>query len=164
MRNERHTKEDFLAGVKNRINNGSWGLEELNYLNDYHAKYHLNYEDIGDLLDNAFKYAYQLALEDGIMNQLESDQLGEIQKLSMAPIPQNRMQREALKHHIMFLMNKIEFNHALQEQAQLQEDLAPEPVPVKKPEPVPEVEPVKHRVNSVYHRTPRPKLTPYSYW
>lgn len=161
MRNERHTKEDFLNGVKNRIKNGSWGLEELNYLQDNHPKYHLNYEDIGNLLNDAFQYTYQLALEDGVMNQLEADQLAQIQKLAMAPIPQNRMQRDALKHQIMFLVNRIEFTHALQERAQLDATIEEQ---VEVPPPTPQKEPVKERVNSVYYKTPRPKLTPYNSW
>jgi hypothetical protein len=101
-----------------------------------------------------------LALEDGIMNQLEVDQIAQIQKLTMAPIPQNKMQREALKHQILFLRNKIDFAHVLQEQEQLKEQIEPEPTPVPKPE----VESVKEKINKVYYKTPRPKLTPYTYY
>jgi hypothetical protein len=162
MRRERHTKEDFLTGVQERVKTHVWGLDEINYLHENHSKYHLNYEDIGNLLNDVFIHTYQLALEDGVMNQLEVDQIAQIQKLAMAPIPQNKMQRDALKHQILFLRNKIDFAHVLQEQEQLKEKLNHELTP--EPEFKPEIESVKEKINRVYYKTPRPKLTPYTYY
>jgi len=156
MRNERHSKLDFLSGVTERVKDGRWGLDEVEYLYENHSKYHLNYEDIGNMLNELFQYTYHLALEDGVMNEMEIDQLTQVQKLAMAPIPQNKMEREALKHQIRSLVKKIEVSHHLQEQVQLEAHIEEKLEEVK--------EPIKERVNSVYYRTPRPKLTPYNSW
>jgi hypothetical protein len=156
MRSERNTKEEFLGGVQDRIKNGHWGLDEIEYLLENHSKYHLNYDDIGVLLNDVYKYTYYMALEDGVMDQLEVDQLTQINKLIMAPVPQNKAQREELKFQIRFMARKIEQVHAIHEKVLEQEHAQYEPQP--------EPEPMKERVNKVYYKSPRPKLTPYTYY
>lgn len=155
MRIDRNTKEDFLAGVTARIENGSWGLDEVEYLQENHSKYHLNYDDIGTLLQAVYTYTYGMAMEDGIVNQLENDELAQIQKLRLAPAPQNKVQRDNLKLQIMFLVKRFEIVNSLQEKVQLENQIIQE----KALEP----EPVKERVNSLYYKYPKPKLTPYTY-
>lgn len=192
MRIDRNTKEDFLKGIKQRINDGSWGLDELSYLLDNNMKYHLNYEDIGVLLKDAFIYTYALAMEDGVLNELENDQLANFQRLAMEPVPKNRAQRQDIRNQIIFLTRRFELTHGIQENLQQQPkpNLKPKPIPVKKAavlapvlnpnivpknkeleenlenefEPEPEPETVKERVNNVYYKYPRPKLTPYNYY
>ena len=132
MRNERNTKEVFLAGIKERIKDGRWGLDEVEYLQENHPKYHLNYDDIGTLLMDAYQYTYYLALEDGVVDELELDQLTQIKKLTMSPIPQNKAQREDLKFQIRFLVRKIEELNFVHEQTLEQEVInTPEPEPMK---------------------------------
>jgi hypothetical protein len=39
--------ESFKAQVVERIQDGRWGLEQVQYLNDKKVEYHLSNEDIG---------------------------------------------------------------------------------------------------------------------
>ncbi len=158
MRKLRNTKEEFVAGVHERINDGRWGLEEIQYISEHHTKYHLNYEDIGSFLVQAYYYAYSLALEDGVISQLEQARLGEIRAVvNTNSIPSNRVQREDLKNRILILTRRFEKSHNLQHQYHVENDLENEAKI--------EIE-MKEKVGSIYYRrfpTPYPKLTPYTY-
>jgi hypothetical protein len=160
MRNLRNTKEEFVSGVVERINDGRWGLEEVQYINEHRAKYHLNYEDIGSFLVQAYHYAYSLALEDGVITQLEQARLGEINKFFVSNyLPSNKAERDELKAKILLLTRRFEKSHNLQHQVQAENDMGLENQIKKENE-------MKEKVSSVYYRrypTPYPKLTPYTY-
>lgn len=160
MRNLRNTKEDFVKGVMERFDSGKWGLKELEYLNDNHTRYHLTYEDIGNFVLHLYQYVYTMAMEDGVITELEQDQLIEIRNLAIAPAPKNRFEIDRLKVKALTLINRIEKANALQENVVLENDLAQD-LAVKQ-----EKEMIQEEVKRVYYRnypTPYPKLTPYTY-
>jgi hypothetical protein len=152
MRELRNTKEDFIKGVQARIDDGRWGVEEVEYLNEYRQKYHLNYDDIGLFLVQVYKYTYTMAMEDGVLSQLELDELNQIQQLSYT-VPKNKFERDALKVKIMTLTKQYEKTNVVQESMDLEN--------VYKKENEHRME-LKNKVNNLYYRTPYPKLTPYT--
>jgi len=152
MRPLRNKKEDFIIGVVDRLKDGRWGVNEIDYLNENHSRYHLNYEDIGMLLVYAYKYAYTMAMEDGVVTQLEQDQLNQINLMyNYSYLPKSRYEREALKVKILVLTRQYEKTNTVQENIILEDHYKQE-------------NEIKNEVKSIYYKSryPRPKLTPYS--
>ncbi|NCP98407.1 hypothetical protein GW796_00840 [archaeon] len=152
MRPLRNKKEDFIIGVVDRLKDGRWGVNEIDYLNENHSRYHLNYEDIGMLLVYAYKYAYTMAMEDGVVTQLEQDQLNQINLMyNYSYLPKSRYEREALKVKILVLTRQYEKTNTVQESIILEDHYKQE-------------NEIKNEVKSIYYKSryPRPKLTPYS--
>lgn len=140
--------EQFKMQVVERIKDGRWGLEQVQHLNDNKLQYHLTNEDIGMFLMHTYNYTYYMAMEDGIMTELEERQLAQIKSYyNYLNPPKNRYEIENIKTKIANLTKKFEKTNAVSEemdqQARAQE--------------------IQQEVKNVY-RTPRytrPKLTPY---
>jgi len=161
MRRLRNSKEDFVNSILEKIDNGELGLNEIEYLNENHLKYHLTYEDISNFLLHLYEYVYTMAMEDGIITELEQKQLAEIKNFPIHPMPKNRFERDLLKTKILTLVKRIEKTNSAQEEIELENDLAEEMTLKQKYS-----ENTKEKINKLYYKnylTPYPKLKPFAY-
>lgn len=65
-------KQKELDNYKRLINAGAFGLSEIEYLQEHKQEHHLSYSDIVSLLLELHNYAYDLAMEDGVINRQEA--------------------------------------------------------------------------------------------
>lgn len=160
MRNLKNTKEEFTAGVVERLRDGRWGMEEVEYLNENRQKYNLNYEDIGFFLIETYKYTYAMAMEDGIITPVEQAELNIINQLFMEQMPKRRGERELLKAKIFTLTRRFEKTNGMQEQMDMEQAYV-----LSQEQKLEHDAEMKKKVSSIYYRlpTPYPKLTPYNY-
>ena len=154
MRNLKNTKEEFINGVADRLRDGRWGLDEIEFLNENRKRYSITCDEIGFFLVEAYRYTYAMAMEDGVVTPLEQEELSVINKLYMENLPHKRADREILKAKIFVLTRRFEKTNQIQEQMEKAQNL------------INRQEEIKSEVSSVYYRklpTPYPKLTPYTY-
>lgn len=154
MKNIKNTKEEFIHGVTERLRDGRWGLEEIEFLNENRKKYSLTCDEIGFFLVETYRYTYAMAMEDGVVTQLEQDELSAINKLYLEHSPNKKSDREILKAKIFVLTRRFEKAN------QMQEDMDKENTLINKKKEI------KENISSVYYKkypTPYPKLTPYTY-
>ncbi len=142
-------KQKFIDEISKKIENGDWGLEEIEHLEENKIKYHLNYEDIGLFLMVAYDYVYNLAIENGEISGLEMNNLIAFKKAMVGVMPKNKEQRMALKFQINQLVKKFEKEHSFENNLESEN----------------KQEVIKKKVKSLYYLPSwlrKPKFTPYS--
>lgn len=175
MRKLRNTKEAFMEKVLEKVKSNEWGLEELEYLNENHSNYQLKCEDIGFLLLQAYRYSYQLAIEDGVVTPDEQKVLSDINVMFMQHIPTSRQERDLVKAKIFALTKSFDRGYKPKEQANLTTEPANLTTEPANSNTLAKVEAadnemeqslgMKEKISTAYYRlpTPYPKLTPYTY-
>lgn len=74
------SRQKELSNYKRLINTGAFGLSEIEYLHEHKRENNLSYSDIVSLLLELQNYAYDLAMEDGVINRQEALYLHNISK------------------------------------------------------------------------------------
>lgn len=72
------SKTKDIQNYKRLINEGAFGLSEIEYLQEHRVEQQLSYSDIVSLLLELHNYAYDLAMEDGVINRQEAQYLHNI--------------------------------------------------------------------------------------
>lgn len=159
-------KQIFLNEIKKKISTGKWDLEDIESLENNHVKYHLNYNDIGLLLVDVYRYVYSMVYEDGHLSQLELENLKQFNTLILTNnYPSTRVHREDLKFRIRSLVKVFEVNNVLEEDLILKQGLEERAALINNRELESEnklkEENRKKDFKKIFYWT-RPKLTPYS--
>lgn len=156
LENTMSPKEYFNHLALERINSGQWGLQQVEYLQQNRKEYNLDFNDINLYILHVYRYTYNMAMQDGYINEEEQDYLQHIKLLyNHHNPPRNAAAVAAIKTHITAIAKNFISNHntdAIEEAERLrkEEQMRQEAANVYK-KPVP--------------RHPTPKLTPYSnFW
>lgn len=68
-------KQELILKITDKIQTGEWGLQHINYIHEHKHDYNLDNSDVGLLLTELYRQAYVFAMEDGILNDLERENL-----------------------------------------------------------------------------------------
>lgn len=153
------TKEIFNDEVLERINNGTWGLKNIKFLQVHKEDYNLTYEDINLYILHIYRYTYNMAMLDGELQPDEIVYLNNIKRLyNHNNPPKNFQDVKAMKSHINALTQNFKHNQTIKNTNNSKYDLEEE-------------HKLEEESNKVYKKPlpkyPRPKLTPYnsaSFW
>lgn len=157
--------QQFMENVSACFRSGRWNLEHIEYLNENRLKYHLSHEDIGLFLMQHYQYTYTMAMEDGVINELENQNLIQIKSLynHLNP-PKNRYEIQNIKNKINHLTRRYEVTNGVQEQMHINEENI-DFVEQKEEAEFNAKYNLQEEVKNTYHkrniRYPVPKLTPY---
>jgi hypothetical protein len=147
-------REQFNDEVLERINNGSWGLKHIEYLHTHQNNYNLSHEDINLYILHVYRYTYNMAMTDGILQVEEVAYLNNIKKLyNHYNPPKNTYEVLEMRNHINALTKNFRHNQTIKHNNDVEhmqeEDLN-----------------LQNESDKVYKKPlpkyPRPKLTPYS--
>lgn len=156
LENTMSPKEYFNHLALERINSGQWGLQQIEYLQQNKKEYNLGAEDINLYILHIYRYTYNMAMQDGQVDQEELEYLSRIKALyNHQNPPKTAASITALKLHINAISRNFVNNH--NQDIKDEEELKAKEKKMKE-----EAERVYKKPLPTY---PTPKLTPYSnFW
>lgn len=154
--NNFNSKEYFNHLALERINSGTWGLKQIEYLHKNKEDYNLSPEDINLYILHIYRYTYNLAMADGHLDLEEISYLQNIKSLyNHYNPPKNATAVMAMKQRIGAITKSFVHNHV----QDVNDDRYVESHQKK----------LKEEAENVYKKPvpkyPHPKLTPYNnFW